>query len=47
MIGCNSAAYERRFNGWIDDVRLYGYGLSDAQVKALYREAGESQRAGR
>lgn len=35
MIGGNSQAYNRRFNGWIDDVRLYGYGLSEAEVKAL------------
>ena len=47
MIGCNSEAYERRFNGWIDDVRLYGYGLSDAEVKALYRGAGSGLRAER
>jgi hypothetical protein len=45
MIGCNSTAYERRFNGWIDDVRLYGYGLSEAEVKALYRSGGETSRA--
>ena len=45
MIGCNSAAHERRFNGWIDDVRLYGYGLSEAEVKALYRGGGEASRA--
>ena len=45
MIGCNSVAYERRFNGWIDDVRLYGYGLSEAEVKALYRGGGEAFRA--
>jgi hypothetical protein len=45
MIGCNSIAYERRFNGWIDDVRLYGYGLSEAEVRALYRGGGETARA--
>jgi hypothetical protein len=45
LIGCNSTAYERRFNGWIDDVRLYGYGLSEAEVKALYRASGEPARA--
>ena len=45
MIGCNSTAYERRFNGWIRDVRLYGYGLSEAEVKALYRGGGETSRA--
>jgi len=45
MIGCNSMAYERRFNGWMDDVRLYGYGLSDAEVKALYRSGGRTVQA--
>jgi hypothetical protein len=45
MIGCNSAAYERRFNGWIDDVRLYGYGLSEADIKALYRGNSNALRA--
>ncbi|MGD0262302.1 MAG: LamG-like jellyroll fold domain-containing protein [Verrucomicrobiota bacterium] len=45
MIGCNSEAYGRRFNGWIDDVRLYGYGLSEAEIKALYRSGGEASRA--
>ena len=45
MIGGNSAAYEQRFNGWIDDVRLYGYGLSEAEVKALYRGSGETAQA--
>ncbi len=45
MIGCNANAYERRFNGWIDDVRLYGYGLSEAEVKALYRGNTETARA--
>ncbi len=45
MIGCNSSFYDRRFNGWIDDVRLYGYGLSEAEVKALYRGGGDTLRA--
>ena len=45
MIGCNSAARDRKFNGWIDEVRLYAYGLSEAEVKALYRSAGEGSRA--
>jgi hypothetical protein len=41
MIGCNSAAYARRFNGWIDDVRLYGYALAEDEIKALARGATE------
>ena len=45
MIGGNSGRLERRFNGWIDDVRLYGYGLSEAEVKALYRAAANTLRA--
>jgi hypothetical protein len=45
MIGCNSEYYDRRFNGWIDDVRLYGYGLSDDDVKALYRAAAAERAA--
>jgi hypothetical protein len=45
MIGCNSEDYNTRFNGWIGDVRLYGYGLSEAEVKALYRAAGENSPA--
>ncbi len=43
MIGCNSEHYDRRFNGWIDDVRLYGYGLSNDEVKALYRAGCETK----
>src|ERR1039458_1477533 len=39
MIGFNSEDRQARFNGWIDDVRLYGYGLSEADVKALYHGA--------
>lgn len=45
MIGCNQAARERKFNGWIDDVRLYAYGLSEGEVKTLYRGGGEASRA--
>jgi Concanavalin A-like lectin/glucanases superfamily/F5/8 type C domain len=37
MIGENSFARGRWFNGWIDDVRLYGYGLSEEEVRTLYR----------
>lgn len=46
MIGCNPPpSYGKRFDGWIDDVRLYGYGLSQAEVKALYQGAGPVLRA--
>lgn len=45
MIGCNSEHYERRFNGWIDDVRLYSYGLSEDEVKGLYRAAAAERAA--
>jgi len=37
MIGENSERRGRLFNGWIADVRLYGYGLSEQEVQALYR----------
>ena len=45
MIGGNSGRPERKFNGWMSDVRLYGYGLSEAEVKALYRGGGDTSRA--
>jgi hypothetical protein len=38
LIGENSEERGRRFNGWMADVRLYGYGLSDEEVRSLYRE---------
>jgi MSHA biogenesis protein MshQ len=46
MIGCNPPpSFGKRFEGWIDDVRLYGYGLGEAEVKALYQGAGPVLRA--
>jgi beta-galactosidase len=36
-LGNNSAARNQFFGGWLDDVRLYGSGLSEDAVKALYR----------
>ena len=36
MIGENSMERGRLFNGWIGDVRLYGYGLSAEEIQALY-----------
>ena len=44
-IGSNLEALGRGFSGWIDEVRLYGYGLSQAEVKALYQGAGTVPRA--
>jgi hypothetical protein len=35
-VGSNLEALGRGFSGWIDEVRLYGYGLSQGEVKALY-----------
>lgn len=32
----NAVGYANPFNGLIDDVRLYNYALSDAQIKTLY-----------
>ena len=41
-IGSNLEALGRGFSGWIDEVRLYGYGLSQAEVKALYIRGGNA-----
>jgi hypothetical protein len=38
MLGENAEKPGRLFNGWMDDVRLYSYGLSDEEVRALYQE---------
>ncbi len=46
MIGENGMWRGRQFNGWIDDVRLYGYGLKFEQVQALYDGSG-TERASR
>jgi hypothetical protein len=32
------AGYLRQFQGYIDDVRIYGYGLTPAQIKQVYNE---------
>ncbi|MEN6578236.1 MAG: sugar-binding protein [Phycisphaerales bacterium] len=37
QIGSNTEMGDRFFNGLIDDVRVYNYGLSEAQVKELYK----------
>jgi hypothetical protein len=36
LIGENAAAAGHYWNGLIDDVRLYRYALSEAEIKALY-----------
>jgi hypothetical protein len=45
MIGENSMHRGRLFNGWMNDVRLYGYGLSAEEVRALYSRGREGKRA--
>jgi hypothetical protein len=45
-IGENSMTRGRLFNGWLDDVRLYGYALSAEEIQALYKSA-DTQRAGK
>ncbi|MEN6427966.1 MAG: sugar-binding protein [Phycisphaerales bacterium] len=37
QIGSNTEMGDRFFNGLIDDVRVYNYGLPEAQVKELYK----------
>jgi serine/threonine protein kinase/Flp pilus assembly protein TadD len=41
-IGGNMEGPERYWNGLIDDVRIYSYGLSEAEIKAVYagKESG-------
>jgi hypothetical protein len=45
VIGGNPSLRGRLFNGWMNDVRLYGYGLSAEEVQALYRRGREGKRA--
>ena len=37
-IGANPAATGREWSGLIDDVRIYSYGLSAAEVSSLYKD---------
>jgi len=37
LIGANAQAGGREWNGLIDDVRIYDYGLSQAEVQSLYQ----------
>ena len=39
-LGNNSAARGEYFNGWLGDVRLYGCGLTEGEIKVLHRETG-------
>jgi serine/threonine protein kinase len=43
-IGDNAEQPGRYWNGWIDDVRIYSYALSEAEIAALY-EAGQKSAA--
>ncbi len=46
LIGDNAARRGRYFDGWVDDVRIYGYALTAQEVQGLNR-AAETQRAAR
>lgn len=53
FIGISSAGHANRYNGSIDDIRIYNYGLSDDQIQKVY-ELGrpeinlqKSQKSGR
>ncbi|MBM4025475.1 MAG: hypothetical protein FJ280_08710 [Planctomycetes bacterium] len=39
QIGANTQMQDRFWNGLLDDVRIYNYGLSEAQIRRLYQEA--------
>jgi alpha-tubulin suppressor-like RCC1 family protein len=41
-IGGTQAAAGEKFTGYIDDVRIYNYGMTDAQVKSLYDNVNAS-----
>jgi serine/threonine protein kinase/tetratricopeptide (TPR) repeat protein len=41
-IGDNAEQSGRYWNGWIDDVRIYSYALSEAGIAALYNAGQES-----
>jgi len=38
MIGANAAQGDRFWNGMIDDVRIYNYGLTEGQVRELFNQ---------
>jgi beta-galactosidase len=39
LLGENSGSRGRSFNGWLDDVRLYGHALTADEIRALYSNA--------
>jgi len=39
LIGENAQQRSRFWNGLIDEVRVYNFGLAEAQVQQLYRQA--------
>lgn len=41
VIGANLATPQREFNGWIDEVRFYGYAIPKETVERLYRGSGD------
>jgi len=41
-IGDNAERPGRYWNGWIDDVRVYSYALSEAEIANLYESAAQS-----
>ena len=43
-IGANAEVPGREWNGWIDDVRVYNYALSEAEIKAIYEGRDPSQK---
>ena len=45
LIGENPSKRGRYFDGWLDDVRLYGRALSDKGIQALYRGVVETAEA--
>lgn len=40
-IGANMSERQRHFNGWIDDVRIYGFALAKSAIEELYRAAAD------
>ena len=40
LIGGNAQQTGRKWNGLIDDVRIYSYALTEAEIKALYAGDG-------